>query len=382
MAKIGIDARFLLHGVGRYVEELLASLQRCESAHAFHVFTRRSGREPIPLPQLWGDRFREIHARGSLYGPAGQLRVPYHMVRRGLQLFHATSFPSPLIRFCPLVVTIHDQAPRLDRRRLPFQTGVRGLLARTYYDSMNAYATRYARHIITVSQQARQDILRFHPHLPAEKISVIYHGISDGFRPAEPGEQARVRSRHGLPPMYFLYLGTVNPGKNLVRVLEAFNVLRQEPGWNHKLVAVARRDPRYDEFYRFWERYPGRDAVVLLDYVEKIDLPGLYSGAQALVFPSQHESFGFPVLEAFACGTPVITSNISALPEIAGGAALLVDPYSVQSIADACRTLARNEGLRRELVDKGMRRARDFSWIRCAEQTLAVYEGVLSGRLH
>jgi glycosyltransferase involved in cell wall biosynthesis len=382
VATIGIDARFLLHGVGRYVEELLTHLAQAGGTHGYHVFTRRSGRESPPLPCLWGERFREIPGRGSLYGPAGQLGIPYHAARRGLQLFHATSFPSPLIRVCPLVVTIHDQAPRLDRRRLPFRTGARGLLARTYYDLMNAYAIRHARHIISVSQQARQDILRFHPDLPPGKISVIYHGVSDRFRPAEPAEQARVRARHALPPQqYFLYVGTVNPGKNLVRVLEAFDQLRKAGAWTHKLVAVARRDPRYHEFYRFWERYPNRDSVILLDYVETADLPGLYSGALALVFPSQHESFGFPVLEAFACGTPVITSNVSALPEIAGGAALLVDPNSVEAIADACRQLARNSGLRRQLIDKGRRRARDFSWARCAQQTLAIYEGVLSGRL-
>jgi len=382
MARIGIDARFLLHGVGRYVEELLTHLARLDTRHAYHVFTRRSRREPPPLRALWGDRFFEIAGKGSLYGPAGQLRIPYQSARRGLELFHATSFPSPLLRVCPLVVTIHDQAPRLDRRRLPFRTGLRGFSARAYYDFMNGYAMRSADHIITVSEQARRDILRFHPYLPAEKISVIYHGISETFAPADGVEQARVRTRHRLPESYFLYLGTVNPGKNLVRVLEAFDALRREPGWTHKLVAVARRDPRYEEFYRYWERYPGRDAVVLLDYVDKPDLPGLYSGAHALVFPSEHESFGFPLLEAFACGTPVITSNVSALPETAGGAALLVDPYSVHAIASACRELARNEPLRRELIAKGMRRTRDFSWLRCAEQTLAVYEGVLSGRLH
>src|SRR5262249_8147512 len=143
--------------------------------------------------------------------------------------------------------------------------------------------------------------------------------------------------------------------------------------------AVARTDLRYRGFYRFWERYPGREAVRLLDYVEKADLSGLYSGARALVFPSQHESFGFPVLEAFACGTPVITSSSSALPEIAGEAALLVDPYSVEQIAAACRRLAGDDGLRQELVEKGFRRVRNFSWRTCAQQTLDVYEGVLSG---
>jgi alpha-1,3-rhamnosyl/mannosyltransferase len=379
--RIGIDARFLMHGVGRYAEELLTHLAQLGGAHEYCVFTSRSYPQAASLSHLWGSRFKEIPGRGSLYSPSGQIRIPYHIARRGLQLFHATSFASPLIRCCPLVVTIHDQAPRLDRDRLPFSAGLRGFAARSYYDIMNAYAVRYARHVITVSQQARQDILRFHPHLPSEKISVIYHGVSASFQPSSPAEQARVRARHGLPADYFLYLGTVNPGKNLIRVLEAFDQLQQAPGWKHQLVAVARRDTRYRDFYRFWERFRGKAGVRLVDYVSKEDLPGLYTAAHALVFPALHESFGFPLLEAFACGTPVITSNSSGLAEVAGNAALQVDPRSVDEIAAACRRLAMDLPLRDELIAKGFARAREFSWRECARQTLQVYEGVLSGRL-
>lgn len=378
--KIGIDARFLLHGVGRYTEELLTHLGELDARHTYYVFTSQSYSQAPTLNHLWGNHFQEISGRGSLYSLSGQLRIPYHVARRTLQLFHATSFPSPLIRFCPLVVTIHDQAPRLDRQRLPYSTGPRGFMARAYYDAMNAYAIRYARHIITVSQQAREDILRFHPHLPPEKISVIYHGVSANFKPADPAEQARVRARHNLPDDYFLYVGTVNPGKNLIGVLQAFDALQKIPGWRHKLVAVARTDPRYRGFYRFWERFPGKAGVHLLDYAEKTDLPGLYTGAAALVFPSLHESFGFPVLEAFACGTPVITSSTSGLAEIAGDAALLVNPNSTEEIMAACRRLATDAVLREALIEKGFRRAREFSWRTCAQQTLDVYEGVLSGR--
>lgn len=379
--RIGIDARFLMHGVGRYAEELLTHLAGLDGPHDYCVFTSRSYPQAPSMGHLWGKRFIEIPGRGSLYSPSGQVRIPYHVARRGMQLFHATSFPSPLIRMCPLVVTIHDQAPRLDRQRLPFQTGLRGFMARTYYDVMNAYAMRYARHIITVSQQARQDILRFHPRLPPEKISVIYHGVSTDFKPAAITEQARVRASLELPPDYYLYVGTVNPGKNLIRVLEAFDTLRKAPGWKHKLVAVARRDTRYRDFYRFWEAFPGKDVVHLLDHVAKPDLPGLYSAAHALVFPALHESFGFPLLEAFSCGTPAITSNSSGLAEIAGNAALLVDPRSAEEIAAACRRLAADEPFRQAVIEKGFLRAHDFSWRRCAEQTLQVYEGVLGGRL-
>jgi len=377
--RIGIDARYLRHGVGRYTEELLTHLAELDSTHCYCVFTSRES-EVTLLKHLWGNRFREIRGRGSLYSPWGQMWMPYQIARRGLHLFHATSYPSPLIRMCPLVVTIHDQAPRIDRRRLPFTSGLRGFMARNYYDTMNAYAVRYARHIITVSKQAKEDILRYHPRLPPDRISVIYHGVSNSFMPVGPSEQARVRVRHGLPRDYFLYVGTVNPGKNLVRVLEVFCALQATAGWKYKLVAVARADERYSDFYQFWAKFPGKAGVHLLDYVAKPDLAGLYSGAHAVIFPSLHESFGFPVLEAFACGTPVITSNTSALPEIAGGAALLVDPQSVEDIITACRRLGTDSTLRQALIEKGFQRAQEFSWRTCAQRTLAVYEGVLSGR--
>ena len=378
--KIGIDGRFLMHGVGRYAEELVTHLREVDAAHTYYVFTSNSYRQATTLNHLWGERLREIPGRGSLYSPSGQFRIPYHVARRGLQLFHATSFQSPLIRLCPLVVTIHDQAPRLGHS-LPFSTGPRGTMARTYYYGMNAYAVRYARHIIAVSQQAKSDILRFHPSVPPDKITVIYHGVSASFKPASIAEQERVRARHHLPQDYFLYLGTVNPGKNLIRVLEAFDALHKIPGWRHKLVAVARTDRRYGDFYRFWERFPGRAGVQLLDYAEKGDLPGLYSGACALVFPSLHESFGFPVLEAFGCGTPVITSGTSGLAEVAADAAVLVNPASVEDIVAACRRLATDTTFRQALIQKGFRRALNFSWQTCAQKTLEVYEGVLSGRL-
>lgn len=378
--KIGIDARFLMHGVGRYAEELVTHLGGIDGAHTYYVFTSGSYPQAPTLNHLWGSQLREIPGRGSLYSPSGQIRIPYHVARHGLQLFHATSYHSPLIRFCPLVVTIHDQALHLGHD-LPFSTGPRGIMARSYYCGMNAYAVRYARHIIAVSQQAKRDILRFHPLVPPEKISVIYHGVSASFKPANIAEQARVQARHSLPRDYFLYVGTVNPGKNLIRVLEAFDALHKIPGWKHKLVAVARTDARYGDFYRFWKRFPGKAAVQLLDYAEKGDLPGLYSGACALVFPSLHESFGFPVLEAFACGAPVITSSKSGLAEVAADAAVLVNPASVEDIVVACRRLATDAALRQVLIEKGFRRASNFSWPTCAQQTLDVYEGVLSGRL-
>jgi alpha-1,3-rhamnosyl/mannosyltransferase len=222
--------------------------------------------------------------------------------------------------------------------------------------------------------------LRFHPHLPPAKISVIYHGVSAAFQTGDDLRNRPVCGRATVCRDYFLYVGTVNPGKNLVRVLEAFDAIAQNV---HVDVQPGRRCPprsRYGDFIASGSTSRPRCRPPAGSRGEG-GLRAPRQAQRALVLPSEHESFGFPVLEAFACGTPAITSNTSALPEIAGEAALLVDPYSVEEIAAACRRLANDDRLRQELIEKGRRRAQDFSWRRCAEQTLAVYEGVFSGRL-
>lgn len=376
--RIGIDARFLVHGIGRYTVELLRQLATVDHESTYYVFTGEDERHRVdPFADLWSDRVRRVHLSGSLHSPSAQVSIPRAVLRHQIDLWHATSFPSPLWRACPFVVTIHDQAPRVDPRRLPYSRGLRGRIAPRYYRLMNAYAVRYARRVITVSEAARRDILQFHPRTPPDKITVIYHGVGTPFGPVPDAERRRVSAALALAHPYFLYVGTVNPGKNLVRVLEAFDTLCRQPGWSHDLVAVARTDTRYGDFYRYWDGYGSRDRVRLLDYVETPDLPGLYAGATALVFPSLHESFGFPLLEAFACGTPVVTSDTSALPEIAGDAALLVDPRAVSAIVEACRRLAGDPVLRSTLIERGFRRMEAFSWRRCAEETLRVYRRVL-----
>lgn len=372
--RIGIDARFLIHGIGRYTTELLRQLTTVDPESTYFAFTGEDDRHGADrLDDLWSDRMREVRVPGSLYSPAGQLAIPRAIRACGIDLWHATSYTTPLLCPCPIVVTIHDQAPRADRRRLPYRRGPRGLAYRFYYDAMNALAIRRARRIITVSEAARGDILRYHPRTPPESIRVIHHGVGAPFGPVAAGERQRVAAAFGLTRPYFLYVGTVNPGKNLVRVLDAFQTLCQEPGWEPDLVAVARTDRRYGEFYRHWDAYGARDRVRLLDYVSTPDLPGLYAGATALVFPALHESFGFPLLEAFACGTPVITATTGALPEVAGDAALLVDPRDTAAIAEACRRVATDGTLRSALIAKGFRRIEAFSWRRCAEETVAEY---------
>jgi glycosyltransferase involved in cell wall biosynthesis len=238
---------------------------------------------------------------------------------------------------------------------------------------MNWYAIRFSAHVITVSRQAKDEILRFHPEVSADKITVVYNAPGDQFRRSDDVEIESVRRRYGLPVDYLLFVGTFNPRKNLLGAMKAMLECRKHSDWRHRLVVAAKADERYPEIIRFIRENALEGAVQLLGYVDRMDLPALYSGATALLFPSLHESYGIPLVEAFACGTPVIASNTTALPEVGADAALYVSPTDTRDLAQAILRVIADADLRQRLSSAGYRRARQFSWDRAADQVLEVY---------
>jgi glycosyltransferase involved in cell wall biosynthesis len=214
--------------------------------------------------------------------------------------------------------------------------------------------------------------------VPAEKVTVVHEAASAHFRPQPASTVARVRARYGLPERFLLFVGTIEPRKNLTRLLAAFETIHAE-GLSEGLVIVGRRGWLCGEFFEALERSPTRSAVILPGWVADADLPALYAGAQALALISLYEGFGLPVLEAMACGTPVVCSNTSALEEIAGNASVLVDPHGLDSIVAGLRQVLTDRALGAALVTTGTERAAGFSWPRVAAETQAVYNAVLSG---
>jgi glycosyltransferase involved in cell wall biosynthesis len=185
------------------------------------------------------------------------------------------------------------------------------------------------------------------------------------------------QERYGLPPRYLLFVGTIEPRKNLSRLLAAFETIHAD-GLSDGLVIVGRPGWLYDSFFAVLEASPVRDAVVLPGYVTDEDLPAVYTGAQALVFPSLYEGFGLPVLEAMACGTPVVTSRASSIPEVGGDAALYFDPASVGEMGEAIRTMLGDSTTSEEKCERGLARAAQFSWQRVAAETWDVYDAVVN----
>lgn len=353
-------------GAGRYAIELIHALGGVDEAHDYVVYCRShslSLLSPLPSHMTLVDVGRLSRGRRYVWE---QTRLPLDLRRRGVDLLHSTHHSLPFAYSpCRRVVTVHDVTFFLAPARYP-------PLRRVFFQLMTRLSARFADAIIVPSRSAAADLQwTLHPH--SGRVHVTYEGVAPEFHPVPPHEAAIVARRYGLEPGYLLSLGTREPGKNRSTLLRAIERLRSE-GRDVHLAVVGQHSWGQDD-----EASPAlRDRVRFTGYVDQSDLPALYSAASALVFPSLHEGFGLPVLESMACGTPVVTSNRSAMPEVASDAALLVDPRDERAIADAIASLLDDDALRARLRDAGIERASSFTWDECARATVAVYDEVLS----
>ncbi|HEY7821085.1 MAG TPA: glycosyltransferase family 1 protein, partial [Vicinamibacteria bacterium] len=289
-----------------------------------------------------------------------QAVLPFVLQRNQPDLCHFTNFLGPYFTRTPYVVTFHDMTLQL----LPeCHTWKKRLLTR----SLSPEIARNARLIITPSQSAKQDLSRLFS-IPQDKIRAIPHAPDEQFQPRrDPETRARIQKRYGIETPYLLYVGTLEPRKNLLRAVEAFSRIHSAHP-EHRFYLAGDLGWRSKELLQALESLPGGDHVARLGYVAEEDLAALYSNAELFVYPSLYEGFGFPVIEAMACGTPVLTSNTSSLAEIAGGAALLVDPYDTDAIANAMDRALGDGEERERLRLAGLARARTFSWERTTRE--------------
>jgi glycosyltransferase involved in cell wall biosynthesis len=278
----------------------------------------------------------------------------------------APNFVAPPTTTRRLVVTIHDLAFRLHPETAPMAT--RRWLARL------DRAVRQAAEIVAPSEATRRDLLELYP-LDADRVTVIHHGIDpDRFRPAPPEEVERIRRRHGIDGPYLLSLGGLEPRKNLPALVRAWSPLAGDAALVVAGASVSWNPEGRTELERTLRGLPGpaRDRVTLTGYVGHRDKVALLTGARALAFPSLYEGFGFPLLEAMAVGTPVVTSDLSSMPEVAGDAAVLVDPRDEDAVAEGLRRVLSDEGLAERLVAAGRDRVGRFDWERCARAHVEV----------
>ena len=368
---VGIDARKLKDfGIGSYIRNLIEALaRRPESlAYRFRVFAREADRDALPeLPP----HFDVASEEAPGYSLAELTGFAWRLWRHRLDLFHATHYVLPPLPRGRAVVTIHDIIHLLYPQFLPNRA------AHLYARVMIRRALKRADRIITVSHSSQRDLVDYFG-VASLRIEVIYNGVSRRFRPDVPEqERRRVADKHGLPSPYLLFLGSERPHKNARNVVRAFAEARRRAALPHALVLAGTLPKNQGRVEALIEALDLESVVCRTGIVHDQDMPGLFAGADAFLYPTLYEGFGLPVVEAMACGVPVLTSSTSALQEVAGGHALLVDPMDVDAIAAGIVTLATDAGKRAELAKLGLARAADFSWDKAAEATLGVYAAVL-----
>ncbi len=364
--RIGIDAAPLVGdrgGVGWHTFHLLRALLNLKEDIEFVGYVR-----PGSLGRI---RCEEWDGGLTLrWAEAGQWAVRGMGARDGLDLYHGTNFKMQTTGRFGGIVTIHDMW--MDR----FPQYSRKLFGQRSSFNRTKRSTWKARKVITVSEYSAHDIATLYD-LPREKIVVVYNGVSDDFRPlSDLPAVAQLRQRFGWQTNRFiLFAGGADPRKNHRTLLEAY-AMRAAELQSHCLVMVGNPTHRFGDIQDTVKRLELDDRVVCVGHLSVDELRVLYAHADVFTFPSLYEGFGMPVLEAMACGTPVITSTTTSLPEVAGEAAMLVDPQSPEQLANALVRVLHNASLRDELRAKGLERAKQFTWERAARETLSVYREI------
>ena len=352
-------------GPETYERELLRGLAAVDSKNEYHVFfTDQRAAEVAGLTQ---DNFTSHVLWPSARWINMVATLPLAARKLDVRLLHATFVPPPI---CPvnLAFTMHGSVtfshPQFYQPRV---------LARL--NPLLRRGVQRAQLTVCVSNFVKQEIMEYF-NVPEDRLLTVYHGVNGRFRPDDSGiAQARVRDEFTISGPYVLYVGKLHTNKNIVRLIEAFDIATQGMD-EFQLVLVGRMFFGSDDIEQTVQRLGLAPRLHRLGHLNDECLPALYAGAQCMVFPTLWEGFGLPMIEAMACGTPVIASDIACVPEITGGAALLVDPLSVESIADGIQQVLSSSSLRADLCSRGLVRAANFSWERTARQTLQGYERV------
>jgi len=363
--RIAIDARKLHDfGIGTYIRNILMELSRLDRDTEYVVLCRP---DDIDSGDVLGRNFRMVPETAAPYSVGEQFKIPIALARERVRLVHEPHYVLPPLLQCRSVVTIHDCIHLMFPEYLPNR------LAYYYAKGSMWTASKKADRILTVSEASKRDILRFFNVRP-EKVVVIYNAIDERFlAPANAERMDLVRQRYQLDHPFVLYVGNIKPHKNIERLIAAFGRARGQCHDDLKLIIIGDEISKYPGLRQTVHKHKLDKHVRFLGFQPMETLAAFYRLARAFVFPSLYEGFGLPPLEAMACGAPVVTSNVSSLPEVAGGAALLVDPYDEESIASGMIRAVTDEALRADLIDKGKQRARTFSWKQSVKKIHEIY---------
>jgi glycosyltransferase involved in cell wall biosynthesis len=378
--KIGIEGQRLFrskkHGMDMVALELIRNLQQIDKKNEYVVFVKPDADDKVIAETA---NFRIEKLKGGFYPLWEQFALPMAAKKAGCQILHCTSNTAPICSKIPLVVTLHDI--------IYMESSYRKILSgsgSSYQKFGNVYRRfvvprilKTSRKIITVSHFEKNRIGEFFGIKGNTSLEAVYNGVSEHFKPvSEPAELARVKKKYGLPDRFFFFLGNTDPKKNTRGTLKAYADFIKQTGSNISLVMLDYDRTELEKLLADIGHSDILSRIILTGYVVNTDLPAIYSQCDVFLYPSLRESFGIPILEAMACGVPVITSNTSSMPEIAGDAACIIDPFKPDEITAAIRKLLSDEDYKSQLIQRGLKQAAKFSWKSMAEEVLRLYEEI------
>lgn len=366
--RIGIDARITHYsrgGIRRYVLHLLEGLAALDGENDYRILRSRKDRA---APSL-SPNFRLVPCWTPPHHRVEPWTLSIEIARLNLDLLHSPDLIPPRFGYDRSVITVHD---------LNFIYYPRFLTAesRRYYNEQIQWAGERADHILADSSATKTDLVSVLGVAP-EKITVVHLAADSSFRPVPDAEARLVAERYGVKPGFLLFVGTLEPRKNVPGLLRAYRILLDQGATAEPLVLVGGKGWLYEEIFARVEALELGKHVRFLHGVPDVDLPGLYNAATVLALPSFYEGFGLPALEAMSCGTPVVVADRASLPEVVGEAGILVDPEDPDAIARALKRVLEEKSLRTKMRDLGLERASSFGWKRVAQETLGVYRQVL-----
>ena len=355
-------------GIGQFAGSILDQLSKLKTGHTFWIYLKN---KPISDFPKESDSWKY-----KIVGPKAfwtQIGLPFHLyTSKKPDVFFSPTHYAPRLSPVPTVIAVMDMSfihfPELFRKKDLFQL-----------KNWTSYSVRRASRVITISQASKSDIIKTY-NISKDRVDVVYPGI-DYARFDEKSSMETIKEKYNVPKRYILFVGTLQPRKNIARLIEAFDkVIKDKNMSDLSLVIIGKKGWMYEDILNTPKKLGIEDKVMFLDFVPDVDMPAFYKNAQVFVLPSLYEGFGLPILEAMKYNCPVITSNVSSLPEVGGDAVLYVDPESVDDIAKKIAQLISDEKLREKLIEKGREQIKKFDWEKSARQVLSILEEVGNAR--
>lgn len=375
--KIGIEAQRIFrkkkHGMDMVALELIRELQQTDKVNEYIIFVAPDEDDKVIAETA---NFKIVQLKGGSYPFWEQIALPRAAEKYGCDILHCTSNTAPVFCKVPIVVTLHDII-YMETSAWKIMTGK----GSNYQKFGNVYrrlvvppVMKKAKKIITVSNFEKETISSYFKMKQDNRLVTVYNGVSTYFKPVTDAAQLKaVKEKYKLPGLFFFFLGNTHPKKNTAGTLKAFADFIEQTGSEAKLVMIDYDRTELEKLLAAIGSPSLISRIVLTGYINNTDLPAIYSQCRLFLYPSLRESFGIPIIEAMASGAPVITSNTSSMPEVAGKAALIIDPFNTSTLTDAMKKICNDEPLRQQLISEGLVQAGKFSWKQMAQQVLELY---------